>query len=261
MGSGLLWAVAAALAVAALPGPGQAAELREAAWETKGEPPKGDLGTPQLYSTTTHLRRPRNKTRNFRTGSFSILSRKSAVNLNLLLDGDKGNASHPKRDAISNHDPCLGCCGTAWPGHPGSSESQPSVGDSGPAATTAVPRRNGTWGSPHPGAYTPMRRMQMTGSLSGTISARPKEDNPTPDRCYGCCGVTTTGSANSPGRREMGHGSSKKPASGGSSSKGAWRPVLDSKDPNQHPSQTEGDEGWPASPRGAVPPWHNHAGQ
>ncbi|XP_077160495.1 uncharacterized protein LOC143820940 isoform X2 [Paroedura picta] len=222
MGSGLLWAVAAALAVAALPGPGQAAELREAAWETKGEPPKGDLGTPQLYSTTTHLRRPRNKTRNFRTGSFSILSRKSAVNLNLLLDGDKGNASHPKRDAISNHDPCLGCCGTAWPGHPGSSE---------------------------------------TGSLSGTISARPKEDNPTPDRCYGCCGVTTTGSANSPGRREMGHGSSKKPASGGSSSKGAWRPVLDSKDPNQHPSQTEGDEGWPASPRGAVPPWHNHAGQ
>ncbi|XP_060103877.1 uncharacterized protein LOC132578065 [Heteronotia binoei] len=228
---------------------------------SKGEPPQGDLGPLQLYSTTVPLRRRRNKTRIYRTGSLSVLSRTATTDLSILLDELKRNTSHPERGTVSTQDPCLGCCGILRPDHPGSRENQPSTGDSGYTPTTAVPRRNGTMGDFRPGAYTPMRRMRMTGFFSGTAWTHPREDSPTRDRCQGCCGVNATAGAKPPGRREEGKGSSNKPTSGGSPSKGAWTPVLNGKDPNQHSSQTEEDERWPVFSGGAVPPWQNHPGR
>ncbi|XP_015261157.1 PREDICTED: uncharacterized protein LOC107105674, partial [Gekko japonicus] len=224
-----------------------------------GEPPKGDLGTLELYSTILPLRRRRNGTRNYRTGSLSVLSR-TATNLSTLQEDGKRNISLPERGAVSAQDPCWGCCRTPLPERPGSSENQPSRGDSGHTPTTAVPSRNGTMGDFRPGAYTPMR-MRMTGSFLGTVWTRPQEDGPTPDRCQGCCRVNTTAGANLPGRREEGKGSATKPTSGGSPSKGAWRPVLDRKDPDQHSSQMAEDEWWPVFSKGAAPPWQNHAGR
>ncbi|KAL8164717.1 UNVERIFIED_CONTAM: hypothetical protein K2H54_003186 [Gekko kuhli] len=233
MGSGLLWGLVAAFALAVLAGLGQGAELREATRETEGEPPNRDLRTLQPYSTTVPVRRPRNRTGSYRTGSLSVLSRTATEDLSVLLEEWKRNISR---------DPCLGCCGTPLPERPGGREDQPSEGDSGHPPTTAVPGRNSTTGDFRPGAYTPMRRMRTTGSFSGTAWTHPREDGPIPDRCQGCCGVNTTASANPPGRREEGKGSPSKPTLGGSPSKGSWRPVLDGKDPDQHSSQTEEDE-------------------
>ncbi|XP_054848021.1 uncharacterized protein LOC129338003 isoform X2 [Eublepharis macularius] len=223
MGSWLLWGLVAAFALAAFTALGQGAELRDAAWEAEGEPSKDDLTTLRLYSTTHPLRRQRNRTKNYRTGSLSVLSRIAIEDLGLLEEEKERNISRPERDAVAA-DPCLGCCGT--PNRPGSRE--PSKGDPGPLGnipTAATPRGNGTQGNFRPGAYTPMRMARKTGSLSQILWNHSREASPNRDRCQGCCGANATTSAKPPERREEGKGSRNNPSLGRKrrESSRAWR--------------------------------------
>ncbi|XP_044275471.1 uncharacterized protein LOC123017884 isoform X2 [Varanus komodoensis] len=196
MGSWVLWALAAAFAVAAFADSAHGAESRSALWEDEGASQKGHGGTVWLPRTTQRLRK---KLPFYRPGSLSVLSRGLMGNASLPqghsggdLWSESGESLHRReREAATFRARCRGCCGTQLPNHTGSGEA---------------------------------------GSISGARRGSPQEAGTAHDRCRGCCSASDTADTEPPGRREEGSGSH---VSEGGPSKRVWRPGLGSKRPAQ----------------------------
>ncbi|XP_044275470.1 uncharacterized protein LOC123017884 isoform X1 [Varanus komodoensis] len=264
MGSWVLWALAAAFAVAAFADSAHGAESRSALWEDEGASQKGHGGTVWLPRTTQRLRK---KLPFYRPGSLSVLSRGLMGNASLPqghsggdLWSESGESLHRReREAATFRARCRGCCGTQLPNHTGSGENRPSGGDTGPLGSTPSPAP--PMGH-RPGMYTPIRRMRQphgpfeegqAGSISGARRGSPQEAGTAHDRCRGCCSASDTADTEPPGRREEGSGSH---VSEGGPSKRVWRPGLGSKRPAQ-----SGASGAAPFPRGTPEPSWPHGGQ
>uniref|UniRef100_A0A6J0U9T4 Uncharacterized protein isoform X1 n=1 Tax=Pogona vitticeps TaxID=103695 RepID=A0A6J0U9T4_9SAUR len=251
MGSWLLGAWPATLALLVFIYVGHGAELRDAAWEAEGDPRKGEVASLRLSRTTQ-----RSKPTFYRTGSLSALSRGLMTNLSVVeeVPEEVEDAQRRERQASLIRDPCWGCCVTRFPNHTGSRE--PARGDAGRPGTTPPPKppkRNTTKGYHRPGAYTPMGKLRPEGRQAGSspeIKGSGRQEANATERCRGCCGANGPADGRPLGRGEEGRGSQ---TSQGHSGERPQRPVSDREVPADRPAQ-KGENGWSSFSRGVHEP-------
>nr|XP_020655896.1 uncharacterized protein LOC110082584 isoform X2 [Pogona vitticeps] len=185
MGSWLLGAWPATLALLVFIDVGHGAELRDAAWEAEGDPRKGEVANLRLSRTTQ-----RSKPTFYRTGSLSALSRGLMTNLSVVeeVPEEVEDAQRRERQASLIRDPCWGCCVTRFPNHTGSREagSSPEIKGSGRQEANATERCRGCCGANGPADGRPLGRgeegrgSQTSQGHSGERPQRPVSDREVP---------------------------------------------------------------------------------
>uniref|UniRef100_A0A6J0U570 Uncharacterized protein isoform X2 n=1 Tax=Pogona vitticeps TaxID=103695 RepID=A0A6J0U570_9SAUR len=185
MGSWLLGAWPATLALLVFIYVGHGAELRDAAWEAEGDPRKGEVASLRLSRTTQ-----RSKPTFYRTGSLSALSRGLMTNLSVVeeVPEEVEDAQRRERQASLIRDPCWGCCVTRFPNHTGSREagSSPEIKGSGRQEANATERCRGCCGANGPADGRPLGRgeegrgSQTSQGHSGERPQRPVSDREVP---------------------------------------------------------------------------------